>query len=58
VDNQEDVQKVLGKEITWLGNHPEGKYPDYNGWYSRQIGESEEIKILLGRPSGVKAVTP
>tara|TARA_R110002110_G_scaffold338641_2_gene549075 strand:- start:1942 stop:2586 length:645 start_codon:yes stop_codon:yes gene_type:complete len=58
VDNQEDVQKVLGKEITWLGNHPEGKYPDYSGWYSRQIGESEEIKILLGRPSGVKAVTP
>ena len=27
VSNKEDVQKVLGKEITWLGKHPEGKYP-------------------------------
>ena len=58
VDNQEDAQAVLGKQINWLGNHPEGKYPDYTGWYSRTIGGGEEIKIILGSPSGVKVVTP
>ena len=58
VDNQEDAQAVLGKQINWLGSHPEGKYPDYTGWYSRTIGGGEEVKIILGSPSGVKAVTP
>jgi len=59
VNNKEDVQKVLGKEIAWLGGHPEGKYPGYDGWYSRAIGDSREIKILLGRPSGIKdAIVP
>jgi len=58
VNNKEDVQKVLGHEVVWLGEHPEGKYPGYDGWYSRRIGGSEETKILLGIPSGVKAVTP
>jgi len=49
---------VLGHEVVWLGEHPEGIYPGYDGWYSRRIGGSEETKILLGIPSGVKAVTP
>ena len=53
VDSQEDVERVLGKEITWLGGHPEGKYPNYNGWYIRDIGGSKETKILLGLPKGV-----
>ena len=56
VSNKEDVQKVLGKEIAWLGGHPEGKYPGYDGWYSRGIGGGQETKILLGRPSGIKGI--
>jgi hypothetical protein len=56
VNNKEDVQKVLGKEISWLGEHPEGKYPGYDGWYSRGIGGGQETKILLGRPSGIKGI--
>lgn len=50
VDNKEDVEKVLGKKIEWLGEHPEGKYPGYDGWYVRHISGHEEMKILLGKP--------
>jgi hypothetical protein len=48
------VQKVLGpsKPIEWLGTHPDGKYPEYNGWYRRTIeGHEGELKIMLGNPS-------
>ena len=51
VDNPEVVQKVLGpsKPIKWLGAHPEGKHPDYQGWYRRSVGGHEgELKIMFG----------
>ena len=51
VDDEETVRKVLDKEIEWLGAHPEGKYPDYNGWYIRTIGGNRELKIMLGNPN-------
>lgn len=51
VKNQEDVEKVLGKKVTWIGTHPEGKYPEYIGWYSRKLGGEEHMKILLGKPN-------
>ena len=58
VDNEEDVQKVLGKEIEWIGPHPEGKYPKHPGWYKRKLGGNMHMKILLGRPNGVKVNQP
>ena len=51
VDNEEKVRKVLGKDIEWLGPHPEGRYPDYNGWYIRDISGHRELKIMLGTPN-------
>tara|TARA_B100000287_G_scaffold429553_1_gene483107 strand:+ start:2630 stop:3235 length:606 start_codon:yes stop_codon:yes gene_type:complete len=51
VDNEEKVRKVLGKDIEWLGPHPEGRYPDYNGWYIRDISGHRELKIMLGNPN-------
>ena len=54
VDNPEVVQKILGpgKPIQWLGAHPEGKHPEYQGWYRRALGGHEaELKIMLGSPT-------
>ena len=51
VADEETVRKVLGKEIEWLGQHPEGKYPDHNGWYVRDISGNKELKIMLGTPN-------
>lgn len=51
IDNQQDVEKILGKKITWVGENPNGKYPGYNGFYKRSIGGTEHMKILLGKPN-------
>ena len=54
VDDPEVVQKTLGasKPITWLGPHPDGKYPGIDGWYTRTIqGHENELKIMLGTPN-------
>ena len=52
VGNKEDVEQVLGKQINWIGAHPEGKYPGYDGWYERKIGgEHLDMKIMLGNPN-------
>ena len=58
VTNQADVEKVLGSPVQWLGPHPEGKYPGYDGWYTRDIGGSDQMKIMLGRPAGVEVDKP
>jgi len=53
VEDPEKVQAVLGanKPIKWLGRHPEGKYPGINGWYTRTIGDNQDVlKIMLGNP--------
>jgi len=47
------VESMLGKPVKWVGRHPEEKYaarygPDYDGWYSRDIGGTSHMKILLG----------
>ena len=51
VEDEETVRKVLGKEIEWIGPHPEGKYPGINGWYVRTINNNKELKIMLGNPN-------
>ena len=53
VTSKEDVESMLGKSVDWIGRHPEEKYAnrygeDYEGWYSRNIGGSGHMKILLG----------
>jgi|GEM_PF-1693811 len=47
VTDQETIEKVLGKKVTWIGNL-EGSTG--GGWYSRTIGGGEHHKIMLGRP--------
>ena len=58
VPSHEDVEKVLGKTVEWIGEHPEGKYPGYNGWYCRDINSCREMKIMVGRPIGIKVEQP
>ena len=48
---REKVEQVLaGKDIEWVGPHPDGKYPGYDGWYYRKIAGKKHIKIMLGVP--------
>jgi len=55
VPSHEDVEKALGKKVEWIGPHPEGKYPGYDGWYTRGIGGgNQQMKILLGNPIGIQ----
>jgi hypothetical protein len=47
------VESALGKEVDWIGKHPDPKYADrygqdYEGWYQRGIGGAAHMKILLG----------
>lgn len=52
VNNKEDVEKVLGKKIDWVGESEEYDYAD--GWYTRKIGGLKpKEKILVGIPSKV-----
>lgn len=50
VTNEQVVRRVLGKDIEWVGPHPEGKYPDHPGWYYRKIGGKRTLKVMLGYP--------
>ena len=59
VADTESIQKLLpGKSFTFVGEHPDGKYPGYNGWYTRNIAGKELLKIILGNPKGVKVESP
>ena len=53
VTSKEEVEAMLGKPVEWIGKHPEEKYAarygdKYEGWYTRNIGGSAHMKILLG----------
>lgn len=50
VDSQEEVEKVLGKSVEWLGKNPEDKSSTGNSWYRRVLGGKPHIKIMLGKP--------
>jgi hypothetical protein len=44
---------MLGKQVEWIGRHPEDHYaerygPEYEGFYTRNIGGDPHMKILLG----------
>ncbi len=52
VNDEKKVRKILkGKDIEWVGAHPDGKYPRNPGWYYRVIGGSRHLKIMLGLPT-------
>ena len=53
VDKQDDVERVIGKKVKWVGENPNGKYPGYSGWYERELGGEIHLKILLGEPFGI-----
>jgi len=56
VNSQDGVERILGKKVEWVGEHPGGKYKGNPGWYRRVIGGGEKIlKILVGRPRGLKS---
>ena len=49
VEDEASVRELLGdKDITWHGEHPEGKFPGTRGWYSRDIGGKQHLKIIVG----------
>lgn len=49
VEDEKKVRKLLGdKDITWHGEHPEGKFPGTKGWYTRDIGGTPHAKIIVG----------
>lgn len=50
VNDPVQVKHILNEPIEWIGKHPEGKYPGYDGWYTRDIAGHREMKILLGTP--------
>ena len=59
VSNPEDIKKLLpGKDINYIGEHPNGKYPGYDGWYERKLGGKKHMKIILGSPQGVTIKKP
>lgn len=53
VESEEEVEKVLGKNIEWHGEHPTDKSMPGYGWYSRDIGGKKTPKIMLGRPKNI-----
>lgn len=50
VDNEEEVEKVLGKKVQWEGKNPDNPGSTGSGWYIRMIGGHPHAKILLGNP--------
>lgn len=50
VQTQAEVEKVIGKKVEWVGKHPQGQYPGYNGFYIRELGGTPHMKLLLGKP--------
>jgi hypothetical protein len=50
VTDRSTVERVLEQKVKWIGKHPEGKYPGYDGWYERKIGDHSHMKIMLGLP--------
>jgi hypothetical protein len=48
VNDEEKVKNILKKDIEWVGENPNGKYPGFDGWYKRKIGNKEKMKIMVG----------
>jgi hypothetical protein len=51
VQDQKEVEKVLGKPVDWTGKNTEDSAMPGEGWYIRKIGGHPHAKIMLGRPN-------
>ena len=50
VDNKAEIEKVIGKDVEFVGKNPEDPGAPGDAWYVRTIGGHKHTKILLGRP--------
>ena len=50
VDSQDEVEKVLGKSVEWLGKNPDDPSASGNSWYRRTLAGHPHNKIMLGKP--------
>jgi hypothetical protein len=50
VEDQKDVEKVLGRKVDWKGQCPDDPNMPGKGWYVRAIGGHPHAKIMLGKP--------
>jgi hypothetical protein len=50
VNDQQTVEKVLGKKVNWYGKNPDDPNSAGDGWYGRVIGGHVHNKIMLGKP--------
>ena len=49
VEDEARVKKLLaGKEVQWVGKHPEGFMPKTSGWYKRTIAGHDAYKMIIG----------
>jgi len=48
ISDEKKVRALVGDDIEWHGEHPEGLFPGTNGWYSRNIGGKKHTKIVVG----------
>jgi len=53
VDNQEDVEKVLGRKVDWKGKNPYDENAFGDSWYVRMLGGKPKAKILIGKPKNI-----
>jgi hypothetical protein len=53
VDNQKDVEKVLGRPVEWNGKCPDDPSLPGDAWYTRKIAGHPHAKIMLGKPKGI-----
>lgn len=52
VNDEQKVRDILQKDIKWVGENPNGKYPGYDGWYERILGDGKpHLKIMVGTPN-------
>lgn len=50
INDKEEVERILDKDIEWMGTHPSKNLSKYEGWYIRNIGGKNVMKILIGLP--------
>ena len=48
VEDEAKVRALVGDDIVWHGEHPEGKFKGTHGWYTRKIGGIPHTKIIVG----------
>ncbi len=50
VNTEDEIEKVIGKDVEFTGSNTEDPSAPGDGWYVRTLGGHKHSKILLGRP--------